>query len=354
MSTSRDDTGQYAKDAEQHHHHHLGSHRPDDRPSADPKLLLPATCRDDDDIVVPCADADFLESDLSVRRLNDVHEWLWICGRPMPPRPLHRQRLMLREIVICEDAELHLVWWRHRIFLKPLPPYLLDPDFWTSHIIGGGGGGGSSGSGSGRRTESKEFKDMERFPPMSDLEACARGFLFSYTALIATKSDFDMARECRLIPDELTWRSWKSLTAQFVPEHKYDLVNRRYWYGELRLSRLNKIYSLKGHLVRGYSTAVSHTFYGSVIREHFSVLAAILGYVVVALAAMQVGIGVDRLYESPKFQDATMGFVVFSLLAPLVGGLIIFFVVLLVFIWNWRATKVYKNKRAKKMGVGEL
>lgn len=53
--------------------------------------LLPATHRTKDDhIVVPRPDTDtnFLRRELLVKRLNDVQDWLWICGRPMPPRPL--------------------------------------------------------------------------------------------------------------------------------------------------------------------------------------------------------------------------------------------------------------------------
>ena len=76
--------------------------------------LLPASNRFNDDIVVPTSDPNFLERELSVSRLNDVQEWLWACGRPMPPRPLHHQRLISREIVISELSELHMIWWSKR------------------------------------------------------------------------------------------------------------------------------------------------------------------------------------------------------------------------------------------------
>ncbi|KAH7171196.1 hypothetical protein EDB81DRAFT_636134 [Dactylonectria macrodidyma] len=312
---------------------HQGSQNNNFASRADPGLLLPATSRLKDDIVTPQSDPEFLEKDLLVDRLNDVHGWLWLCGRPMPPRPLHHQRLVSRNIFITEAVDLHLVWWRDRIFIKPLPPYLLDLDFWNNTII---------------RTADTQHQDT--FP--RNLEACARGFLFSYTALIAYKSDFRIAKELGLLPEEVTWEGWKALTAEFLDRHRYDQVNPRYWYGELRLGRLNKIYRFRmGYLLRGYSKVASHAFYGDLLRDHFSVLAAILGYVVVALSAMQVGQGVDKLYEDDAFQSVTYGFTVFSLLAPLIGAVFIVFAVLIMFVSNWRATKVYEMRRFKKMQV---
>ncbi|KAF5025074.1 hypothetical protein F66182_2843 [Fusarium sp. NRRL 66182] len=292
--------------------------------------LLPATNRFNDDIVIPKSDPNFLERELSVSRLNDVQEWLWLCGRPMPPRPLHHQRLLSREIVISEHAELHMIWWRNRIFLKPMPAYLLDPDFWASNI-----------------SDTAHLDAAQ-----GNIDASARGFLFSYAALVAYKSDFRIAKECGLLPDEVTWEGWKALTTQVLENHRYDRVNPRYWYGELRLSRLNKVYTFrKGFLLRGYSRVASHTVYGDLIRDNFSVLAGILGYVVIALTAMQVGLGVDRLVESQAFQEASYGLTVFTLVAPLAAALFIFLFILIMVVSNWRVTKAFERRRLKKMKV---
>ncbi|KAM0425794.1 hypothetical protein ACHAPT_009045 [Fusarium lateritium] len=308
---------------------------PDEKRSArqSDAILLPATCRVEDDIIVPQSDTDFLERELLVNRLNDIHDFLWICGRPMPPRPLHHQRLLSRDIVICEDIDLHMVWWRNRIFLKPIPAYLLDPDFWRTHI-----------------SITADPQNITAY--RGNLDACARGFLFSYTALIAYRSDYRIAKECGLLPDSVTWESWKALAAQFLENHRYDRVNPRYWYGELRLSRLNKIYSFrKGFLFRGYSRVASHTVYGDLLRDNFSVLAGILGYVVVALSAMQVGLSVDKLQSNDAFQSTSYGLTVFSLIAPLIAAVLIFLFVLVMFISNWRATKAYEKRRFKAIGV---
>ncbi|KAF9768389.1 hypothetical protein IL306_014331 [Fusarium sp. DS 682] len=292
--------------------------------------LLPASNRFNDDIVVPKSDPNFLERELSVSRLNDVQEWLWACGRPMPPRPLHHQRLISREIIISELSELHMVWWRNRIFLKPMPAYLLDPDFWVTNI-----------------SDTAHLEVTE-----GNIDAAARGFLFSYAALIAYKSDFGIAKEHGLLPEEVTWEGWKALTAQVLENHRYDRVNPRYWYGELRLSRLNKVYAFrKGYLLRGYSRVASHSVYGDLIRDNFSVLAGILGYVVIALTAMQVGLSVDRLVENKAFQDVSYGLTVFTLIVPLIGALLIFLFVFVMIVSNWRVTKAFESRRLKKMKV---
>ncbi|KAI1469769.1 uncharacterized protein F4812DRAFT_302662 [Daldinia caldariorum] len=286
--------------------------------------LLPASRRTTNDhIVVPQLDRSFLQQELLVRRLNDIQDWLWLCGRPMPPRPLHHQILLSREIAISENPELHLVWSKNRMFLKPIPLYLLVPDFWATHII----------------------HDEE-------LTKCARGYLYSYAALIMYQSDFRIAQEKGLLPLSITWDGWRNLAKEVLDGHAYASVNPRYWYGELRLSRLNKIYRIrKGFILRGYSKIAAHTVYGDLIRDNFAALATILGYVVIVLTAMQVGLGVERLQEDEAFQNASYGFTVFSIIAPLAAGIGIFLVVLIVFVSNWIATKNYEGKRFQKMGV---
>jgi hypothetical protein len=73
----------------------------------------------------------------------------------------------------------------------------------------------------------------------------ALGFLFSYAALISHESDFYITKEKHLLPgelDEITWGCWRTFVEQLDTEHIYEKVDPRFIYGELRLSRLNKIY----------------------------------------------------------------------------------------------------------------
>ncbi|KAJ8121111.1 hypothetical protein O1611_g10189 [Lasiodiplodia mahajangana] len=284
---------------------------------------LPAAHRTKKDhIVVPQADADFLGDELLVNKINAVQDWLWTCGRPMPPRPLHHQVLLSREVTITENPELHLLWSNNRIFLKPLPSWLLDPLFWTSHIL----------------------QD-------ADLARCARGFLFSYTALISYESDFRLAQEKGLLPPTLEWEGWKRVVKEVLQNHDMALVNPRYWYGELRLGRLNAVYRFKGSVFRGYSKVSGHATYADLVADNVAVLATVLGYVVIVLTSLQVGLGVDRLLENTAFINFSYGFTVFSILAPVIAGFGIFLFVIAMFISNWLVTKKYEELRFREMGV---
>lgn len=200
----------------------------------------------------------------------------------MPPRPLHYRVLTSREIHVTENPELHLVWAKNRIFVKPIPRWLLDPDFWSAHLL---------------VTAAANSDGNKHQPdPRKDLAACALGFLFTYTALVACESDFRIAVDKGLVPRQVSWDRWRAFSAQIVQNHCYASANPRYWYGELRLSRLNKIYRIRmGYFLRGYSKVVSHAVFEDLFRDNFGALAAVLGYVVIVLTAMQVGLATDQL-----------------------------------------------------------
>lgn len=72
---------------------------------------------------------DWVDQELDLRRLANIHSMLWTAAHLLPPRPLHHQRVLNREIAITERLDLHLVWASGRTFIKPLPRYLLDPRF---------------------------------------------------------------------------------------------------------------------------------------------------------------------------------------------------------------------------------
>lgn len=301
--------------------------------------LLPAASRNnkDDNIEIPSVENGalfFLSRDLLVTRLNDVHESLWMAGRPMPPRHLGYQILLSREVVVTEDISLHLVWQGKRIFIKPLPTYLLDERLWKQclgQIVG---------------DNAEVAKNRE------SIAQCAKGLLLSYCALICYESDFRSAQTLGLLPNEIKWKQWRLWVAEIITNCPYDQVNRRFWYGELRLGRLNKIYRLRRiDVLRGYSRVGTPSNYGELLSENFGALAVALGYVVIVLTAMQVGLATNHLEQNTAFQGASWVFTVISIIAPLatVAGIFIYF--LAIFIANWKATKRYESKRSGIMGV---
>ena len=64
-----------------------------------------------DDLLVQRGDLeDYLTGQLSVGRLNAIHDWLWRAGLPGRVQPLHHQRVLRRHILVTERIDLHLVW----------------------------------------------------------------------------------------------------------------------------------------------------------------------------------------------------------------------------------------------------
>ncbi|KAH7113587.1 hypothetical protein EDB81DRAFT_848696 [Dactylonectria macrodidyma] len=79
-------------------------------------------------------DASRPDRDQLLSLLPAIHGWLWFAGLPMPPRALHHKLFLGREIFVTERMDMHLVWTTGRMLLKPIPRFLLEPDFWTKYL----------------------------------------------------------------------------------------------------------------------------------------------------------------------------------------------------------------------------
>lgn len=278
-------------------------------------------------------DPVFLRQELDLQRLNSVFHWLWLAGRPMPPRALHYQLMMGRDIVIAEDMNMHLVWTSGRIFLKPIPRYLLEPAFWSEYLS------------CPRDHPCLDDRDCRR-----GLRRSALGFLSSYVAMISHESDFMIAQERHLLPKEVKWLHWRSLASEILSIEDIDSqVDARFLYGELRLGRLNKIYILSGRSIfRGY--VPSWQRYGAYFHDNLAWLATATIYIAVVLTAMQVGLATS-LRENRVFQLVSLGFTIFSILGPLVAAVIILLVFILLFIDNWVEAVSFKKRRFEALNA---
>ena len=254
----------------------------------------------------------------------------------MPPRALHYQLLLSREILITEQMDMHLVWTTGRIFLKPIPRFLLEPRFWTGYLCCEWTCGCSM-------DDDAVYRGPPRECERRGLRKRALGFLFSYAALISHESDFRIAEEKRLLPLGVRWPAWRTFVEQLGTERIYADVDPRFYHGELRLSRLNKIYRLWQTPPRGYMSRWNQ--YGAFFRDHFAWLAGTTVYLVVVLTAMQVGLATRRLEDNGAFQSASYGFTVFSILAPLVYAGLIVLAFFSIFVHNWIATAAYQKTR---------
>lgn len=261
----------------------------------------------------------FLSRDLSVHRLNAIEKHLWLAVAFAPLQPLNSLLSSSRVLVCNEEIEMHLVWEdSRRLHLKPLPRYLLDARFWSRYLV----------CNEHCACAQYETQDQTNQPfcvrekPYTD----ALGFLFSYITLIRFESDFMIAKNHSLFPQQLTWETWMSITQQTLiterlrqspsPSPNHIPINSRYRRGALRLSRLNWIYAIRhGNILSGYRgqyKGVTELF-----QENLAPITVLTVYLALVLTAMQVGLANDRLGSSKAFQNASYGFTVFSILGPL-------------------------------------
>lgn len=262
----------------------------------------------------------FIKEDLNLNRLNHIHGWLWLVGRPEAGRPLHRQLMRKRVIVVTEQMDLHLTWNDSCLYIKPLPAHMLCTEFWKDYLC----------------------ED-------SSLYENACGFLLSYSWLICYNSDFLIATNgyqapC-LLPSTIDWPKWQSFVGEFLnaldSEDSNIKINRRYEYGELRLARLNFIYRYAPlwwyrHLFRGYYYGYHE--YSSFFSRNFAWLIIAFAYMTVVLSAMQVALGVDGFKDDPRLKSASYGFSVFSMVLVVTVLVVVNLLFVTLFIYNLIAT----------------
>jgi hypothetical protein len=232
---------------------------------------------------------EFLKRDLDLSRLNSIHGYLWMAGRPLNARPLQRQKMMGFDVILTDQMDLHLLKFSHRLLIKPLPEYILNYGFWKKYFCG-----------------SKELHES----------AC--GLLLSYVWLICSPLDMKMAHELDLLPSDITWPWWKTFVTGFVSRidvNALDQVNKRFHFGELRLGRINSIYKIRfffTHFIRGY--LYGYNRYAVFFERKFAWVLGVFVYFSIALSALQVGTVVPPLNSNQVFQRAAYGFVIFSII----------------------------------------
>jgi hypothetical protein len=226
---------------------------------------------------IPLKDLDrtkkFLHDDLWSEDLDRMAPRLWIMTTLSSANinPLHRQRVKGREIVITEEARLHLVWIHDRIFNKPVPRYLLSHGFWEAYLD--------------RRPES--LNDEQ-----SNLHKAAAGFSRTYRYLIRHESDFHLAQQdgLRLIPKDVDWSSFCHFTSD-LNVIQDSAVSRRYCSGELRLTRLN-FYT--PFILRKFRFEQVHRQYGDYFARLYGPVLFVFAVVSTILNSMQVALATDQ------------------------------------------------------------
>ncbi|KAH0565895.1 hypothetical protein GP486_000698 [Trichoglossum hirsutum] len=239
-----------------------------------------------------------IHADLSVQRLNDIHDILFMARATWGISSLHSQRVWGRNVIVCEDTSLHLLWYNDIIYIKPIPLYLLDRAFFDQHIS----------------------------KITGDTRLLVNGFLESYRALIRHPSDVKIATAFGLLPETFTWDNWVEYVDTVMdPSSAAGAVhvNIRYQYGEINLRNVNWLVLV---FFRGIRYHFPHGTYRKLLRSKLATIVSIFSIVALALTAMQVLVGIQ--WVSIRVQKISYWFAIVSLwFLVAISALLIFFFV---------------------------
>jgi hypothetical protein len=218
----------------------------------------------------------FLQDELLTKDLNRLSPRLWLVATQDSSHisSLTHQIFRGRQVVVTEKPELHLVWYFEQVYIKPIPEYLMSHAFWDYYLI----------------SQNSPIPSPQR----KDIYQAALGFMRSYAYLIKHESDFWLARSHDgrppLIP-KISYEDFQNFIAFFETVSDED-VSPRFYFGELRLTRLNfwsKIF------LRRQNYQKTHGQYVSYFSKYYAPVVFIFGILSVILSALQVALAVQSL-----------------------------------------------------------
>jgi len=246
--------------------------------------------------------------------LELLHKQLWYAGRKGNISQLHHQKVLRRDIVLTERAQLHLVWSDKTIYIKRLDDELLDWEYFSKVVC------------------SNEV-----------VYRAASGFLLSYAHLIGYPSDLELAKSHGLVNKDINWKAWQTLRIS-VLDHLVDRdVHDRYEYGELRLSRLNQICRLNFMALSYFNV---HRDYSSYFGNNYMILVALFALVSVALSAMQVMTSVD--IAPTEVAVTSYRFAIATLIALAASCAVLLLLYIGLYLWNWLLIFVRRHSQQRR------
>lgn len=251
----------------------------------------------------------FLDKEFCAHDLEAMAPHLWVMSTQSSANvnALHRQRVKGREIVVTEDPRLHLVWIHDRIFIKPIPRYLLSHTFWGMFLN----------------------KSSQLGGHQDTIRKAAMGYLRTFSYLIQHESDFIIAQQdhLRLIPQDLEWAKFCRFVSELACIKDGD-VSGRYYSGELRLTRLN--FYAPFFLRKAYFEQV-HGQYSDYFARLYGPIFFIFAIMSTTLNAMQVEMAVEQVSATPWFSMWPLSRW-FSIMSLVGAGFIFLCFTLL---WSW-------------------
>lgn len=149
----------------------------------------------------------YLSTQLETPLLDELYDKLWMVARKsgLSIDALHTQRVKGRSIVPTEDSRLHLIWDHDKIYVKPVPVFLLNHDFWTLYL-----------QPPTKQISSNSSQEISQAAPLAFDRSIAIGFLRSYALLVPHRLDFTFAKESHLVPDDVAGPSGRDSSATFA------------------------------------------------------------------------------------------------------------------------------------------
>ncbi|KAK8244732.1 hypothetical protein HDK77DRAFT_231998 [Phyllosticta capitalensis] len=250
----------------------------------------------------------FLTENFCTPKLDRFSPWLWLVATQKSDhiKSMTHQVVRGREITVTESPELHLVWHDKRMFIKPLPPFLLSKVFWEVYF-----------NITPRYNAQTNLEDDETDGALKahrrtreedeEIRRALLGFMRSYRHLIEHPSDFALAVQKGLIPVDCNHGkgTGDTNTAETIDYtsfigfmEDFDVcdkdVSPRFRYGDLRLSRLNfwakfVLWEFTFEKAYGNYDAYFSRFYGPLLFL-FGVLSIIISSIQLGFTS-QTGLG---------------------------------------------------------------
>jgi hypothetical protein len=267
---------------------------------------------------------DFLHREIACPVLDELYDHLYLFVKKSSShiKPLHAHVRKARTIFITENPGLHIVWYYEMLYLKPIPHCLLNFDFWQRYLQ--------------PQSSNNGHEMMQKFDPSALSPNCraALGFLRTYGYLIRHESDFRIAKQSYLLPDDTTYTNFQKFIEPF--RHIPDIAaSQRYHYGQLRLTRLNwAVRIFRPRSTRRNSFLYYQNIYvqtGQQLERFATPLLFLFASLTLILSSMQVGLAAQYQQPSMAFSQASWGFsiavIVFILLLSLVAfvGVVLLF-----------------------------
>ncbi|KAM7209589.1 hypothetical protein V8F06_014862 [Rhypophila decipiens] len=281
----------------------------------------------------------YLSHHLETPLLDELYENLWLVAKKSSRNidPLHTQKVKGRSIIPTEDPRLHLTWHWDRIYIKPVPAFLLNYEFWATYL-----------------------QPSAQKSPLHFDGSIAVGFLRSYALLVPHRLDFMLAKDAHLIPDDVEdWLQWSKFISHFrnLPD---ESVAKRYHYGQLRLSRLNwavRIFRPQ-HARSMWFYEIPHWSTTSFVSRATMPLLFVFAGISLALSSMQVALSVptdDTWFHGlgePGLRGISRAFWVFSI-AVILGWVAIWalFLGIPIAILAWQVSWGFARERKRRVGV---